>query len=51
LTTPYAAHALNAAYYRLAEPDVPVLPEGADARWESVWQAERRLHESRREDR
>jgi len=51
LTTPYAAHALNAAYYRLAEPELPVLPERADRRWESVWQAERGLHESEPESR
>src|SRR5439155_8319112 len=51
LTTPYAAHALNAAYYRLAEPGVPVLPEGVEARWESVWEAERRLHDSEPDDR
>jgi len=51
LTTPYAAHALNAAYYRLAEPELPVLPVRAEARWESVWQAEHRLHESELENR
>ncbi len=51
LTTPYAAHALNAAYYRLAEPELPVLPERTEPRWKSVWHAERRLNRSEREDR
>jgi hypothetical protein len=34
--TPYAAHALNVVYYRLTEPDQPILPE-RDAAWHSVW--------------
>jgi hypothetical protein len=34
--TPYAAHALNVVYYRLAQPDQPLLPERGRA-WDSVW--------------
>jgi hypothetical protein len=34
--TPYAAHALNVVYYRLTEPDQPILPE-QDPRWQSIW--------------
>jgi Membrane domain of glycerophosphoryl diester phosphodiesterase len=36
LVTPYAAHALNVVYYRLTEPDQPLLPEPEHA-WHSVW--------------
>jgi hypothetical protein len=34
--TPYAAHALNVVYYRLSEPDQPLLPERNPA-WRSIW--------------
>lgn len=34
--TPYAAHALNVVYYRLTQPDQPLLPEHGRA-WDSVW--------------
>jgi hypothetical protein len=34
--TPYAAHALNVVYYRLAEPDEPLLPE-REPGWQSMW--------------
>jgi len=34
--TPYAAHALNVVYYRLTQPDQPLLPERGRA-WDSVW--------------
>lgn len=34
--TPYAAHALNVVYYRLTEPDQPILPE-QDPAWHSIW--------------
>jgi hypothetical protein len=34
--TPYAAHALNVVYYRLAQPDQPLLPERSPA-WGSIW--------------
>jgi len=36
LVTPYAAHALNVVYYRLTEPDQPLLPE-RERTWDSVW--------------
>jgi hypothetical protein len=35
--TPYAAHALNVVYYRLTQPDQPLLPE-PDRKWGSIWQ-------------
>jgi hypothetical protein len=34
--TPYAAHALNVVYYRLTEPDQPLLPERTRG-WDSIW--------------
>ena len=34
--TPYAAHALNVVYYRLTEPDQPLIPERLPT-WDSVW--------------
>lgn len=37
LVTPYAAHALNVVYYRLAEPDQPLIPEAPAQPWHSVW--------------
>jgi hypothetical protein len=39
VTTPYAAHALSVLYYRLTEPNRPLIPEPG-RRWESVWHAE-----------
>jgi len=36
ITTPYAAHALSVVYYRLTDPDRPVLPE-PPSRWQSIW--------------
>ena len=36
ITTPYAAHGLSVIYYRLTDPDRPVLPEPR-FRWQSVW--------------
>ena len=39
LVTPYAAHALNVVYYRLAEPDQPILPERQRG-WPSIWREE-----------
>jgi hypothetical protein len=35
--TPYAAHALNVVYYRLTEPDKPLIPEQPAPAWHSVW--------------
>jgi hypothetical protein len=38
LAVPYQAHVLTVLYYRLTEPDRPVLPEPPrDGRWRSVW--------------
>jgi hypothetical protein len=36
LVTPYAAHALSVAYYRLTQPDRPVIAEKATG-WQSIW--------------
>jgi len=36
LVTPYAAHALSVMYYRLTDPDRPVIAERAPG-WQSVW--------------
>ncbi len=37
LVTPYAGHALSVVYYRLTDPDKPVIAEAAQG-WESIWQ-------------
>ena len=37
LVTPYAAHALNVVYYRLTEPDRPLIPDESAPAWHSVW--------------
>lgn len=38
VAVPYEAHALTVLYYRLTEPERPVLPEGpAHESWRSVW--------------
>jgi hypothetical protein len=36
LVTPSAAHTLNVVYYRLTEPDEPILPERTPG-WQSIW--------------
>ena len=36
LVTPYAGHALSVVYYRLTDPDRPVIAEERD-RWSSIW--------------
>ncbi|MFL5917929.1 MAG: hypothetical protein ACJ74X_04310 [Gaiellaceae bacterium] len=36
LVTPYAAHALSVVYYRLTEPDKPVIAQKQPS-WESIW--------------
>src|SRR5436305_9768202 len=36
ITLPYASHAMSVVYYRLTEPDRPVLPEH-ESHWQSVW--------------
>jgi hypothetical protein len=38
LTTPFGAHALNATYYRLAEPERPVIADEPREGWRTVWQ-------------
>jgi hypothetical protein len=40
LTTPFFAHALNAAYYRLAEPQRPVISDAPRQTWQTVWEAQ-----------
>jgi hypothetical protein len=36
LTAPFEAHVLSVVYYRLTEPERPVIHEDV-ARWQSVW--------------
>ena len=36
LVTPYAGHALSVVYYRLTDPDRPVIAEQRPA-WHSIW--------------
>ena len=36
VTTPYVAHTLSVLYYRLTEPDRPLIPEPGRC-WDSVW--------------
>jgi hypothetical protein len=35
--TPYAAHALNVVYYRLTDPDQPLIPDALAPGWQSIW--------------
>jgi Membrane domain of glycerophosphoryl diester phosphodiesterase/Uncharacterised protein family (UPF0259) len=37
LVTPYAGHALSVVYYRLTDPDNPVIAEEPAQGWHSVW--------------
>jgi hypothetical protein len=37
LVTPYAGHALSVVYYRLTDPDKPVIAEEPAPAWGSVW--------------
>lgn len=42
LTVPYQAHVLTVLYYRLTDPERPVLPEAPrDEPWRSIWDEER----------
>jgi hypothetical protein len=41
ITVPYEAHVLTVLYYRLTEPDVPILPEPGQKAWPSIWDEER----------
>ena len=36
IATPYAAHALSVVYYRLTDPDRPVIAEKTPG-WQSIW--------------
>jgi hypothetical protein len=40
LTTPFEAHVLTVLYYRLTEPERPVVPE-RPRRWKTIWDEER----------
>ena len=40
LAVPYQAHVLTVLYYRLTEPERPVIPEPTDERWRSIWEEE-----------
>jgi hypothetical protein len=37
LATPYMSHALSVLYYRLAQPERPLIPERSE-RWRSIWE-------------
>ena len=41
VAVPYEAHVLTVLYYRLTEPDVPILPEPSQKAWPSIWDEER----------
>jgi hypothetical protein len=41
LTIPFQAHVLTVLYYRLTEPDRPILPSGTRDSWRSIWDDER----------
>jgi hypothetical protein len=40
-TVPFQAHVLTVLYYRLTEPNVPILPEPGQKAWPSIWDEER----------
>jgi hypothetical protein len=42
LTTPFEAHVLTVLYYRLTEPERPVVPE-RPRRWKTIWEEEREV--------
>jgi hypothetical protein len=42
LAVPFEAHVLTVLYYRLTEPDTPILPETKPKSWESIWDDEKR---------
>jgi hypothetical protein len=39
---PFEAHVLTVLYYRLTEPDVPILRESQPASWQSIWDEDKR---------
>jgi hypothetical protein len=41
LTTPFGAHVLTVLYYRLTEPERPVIAEQRPRRWKTIWEEER----------
>jgi hypothetical protein len=41
ITVPFQAHVLTVLYYRLTEPERPILPEQTRGSWQSVWDEER----------
>lgn len=42
LTAPFQAHVLTVLYYRLTEPNQPLLPDAPRQTWQSVWDEERK---------
>jgi hypothetical protein len=40
ITVPIEAHVLTVLYYRLTEPERPILPEATRTSWQSVWDEE-----------
>lgn len=43
LTTPFGAHVLTVLYYRLTEPERPVIAEPSARRWKTIWEEEREI--------
>jgi hypothetical protein len=41
VAVPYEAHVLIVLYYRLTEPEAPILPEPGQKAWGSIWDEER----------
>jgi hypothetical protein len=41
VAVPFEAHVLTVLYYRLTEPDVPILPDRDRQSWQSIWDEER----------
>lgn len=42
ITAPFQAHVLTVLYYRLTEPETPVLPDKPAQTWQSIWDEERK---------
>ncbi len=40
IAVPFEAHVLTVLYYRLTEPEVPILPDTKPKSWQSVWDEE-----------
>jgi hypothetical protein len=43
LLTPFEAHVLTVLYYRLTEPERPVIAERPARRWKTIWEEEREV--------